>query len=944
MRAGAPGGTLPISELVERAREKAFLADALDRAVDGLGSVVLVEAAAGVGKTALIEVTARLAAARGLRVLRARGSEIDREVPLCTLRALFERHLLALPAARRDMLLAGPAGPLACALGLAEPGPLAGARLHRAAQRLVEQLADGAPLAILVDDLHHVDASSLAALAAVARRVDDLPVALILTRRPDASSQDPAALDELALEALSPLTPQPLTVDGVAAVLLARAGGPLDDAVVALGHEATGGNPFLVVQLARALRETAQPIDRAQIAGLIAGVAQSLSALLRVRVGRLGADAAALARAVSVLGDDVSITEASAVAGLTREAALVAAAALAGAGIFAADHVNCFAHPLVRAAIEADLLAAERTLVEERSVSVLLAGGADPARTAVHLLRTEPAGDPGAVAALRAAAVSASGAAAPQRAAVLLRRALAERPSPAAPAGLLDELVSAELCVGDDAAAAEHLRARLRMASSQPERAADVKRLGRVALHVDGVAAALAVLDSECANGPREPRLELEAERLWLSVLEPGGATRTVEYLARYGELSGEGAGERAMLVALAIGLTFGTVSSDLVGSLLERGFGDGALLAAEGPGSPLYSLGAAAMLASDRLLLAEAEMTRALAAARAVGSTGGAGLALAMRGAARIRLGLLGDAEVDGLAAYRDLATSGGLVRTFAAARAIGVIVDARAERGDDAGALGILVEHGFDGDLAGAAQWPALLPRARAHLAAGRAADALGDARRATEASGRHPAVTAEATPIIALAQSTLGDRSTAIGASEDHLLRARAWRAPSVTACALRVLGLAHGDLAGVALLEEAVALLECSPAALERAHCLVALGMLRRRAGQRSRALEALRGGADLAQRLGASVLAQRAHEHLLVLGARPRRLAFTGADALTASERRAAQLAAAGRTNREIAQELYLSVKTVESHLGRGFRKLGISSRTELAGALGPPRS
>ena len=74
----------------------------------------------------------------------------------------------------------------------------------------------------------------------------------------------------------------------------------------------------------------------------------------------------------------------------------------------------------------------------------------------------------------------------------------------------------------------------------------------------------------------------------------------------------------------------------------------------------------------------------------------------------------------------------------------------------------------------------------------------------------------------------------------------------------------------------------------------------------------------------------------------MLGARPRRLAFTGADALTASERRAAQLAASGRTNREIAQELYLSVKTVESHLGRGFRKLGISSRTELAGALALP--
>lgn len=155
-------------------------------------------------------------------------------------------------------------------------------------------------------------------------------------------------------------------------MLRARAGFDVGHELTALGYDATGGNPFLVVQLARALRESAQPIDPEQIDDLMAAVAQSLSAVLRVRVGRLGRDAAILARAVSVLGDDVSVTEACAVAGLEREAALVAAAALAGAGIFASDHVTCFAHPLVRAAVEADLLAAERALIEERAVAALL--------------------------------------------------------------------------------------------------------------------------------------------------------------------------------------------------------------------------------------------------------------------------------------------------------------------------------------------------------------------------------------------------------------------------------------------------------------------------------------------------------------------------------------------------------------------------------------------
>jgi DNA-binding CsgD family transcriptional regulator len=401
-----------------------------------------------------------------------------------------------------------------------------------------------------------------------------------------------------------------------------------------------------------------------------------------------------------------------------------------------------------------------------------------------------------------------------------------------------------------------------------------------------------------------------------------------------------EGPGEQPMLAALGAALTLDSATAD-AGRLLERAIGDGALLDEEGPESPLYALTAYALVASDRLLLAEAEMTRGLAAARAQGSSGGAGMALAMRGIARMRLGLLGDAEADGLAACGAAAESGGRLRALTRAVAVGVVVDARAERGDDAGAFGILAEHGFAGDLGGAAELPALLPRARAHLAAGRAGAALADAQRASGAFERYPALALDAAPVIALAHTTLGDRPAAIAVGRAMLQRARVAGIPSALACALRVLGLAHGDVAGIAMLEEAIGRLECSPASLERAYCLVALGMLARRAGQRSRALEVLRGGADLAQRLGAIVLAQRAREHLLVLGARPRRLAFTGAEALTASERRAAQLAAAGRTNREIAQELYLSIKTVESHLARGFRKLGIRSRTELASVLPP---
>jgi DNA-binding CsgD family transcriptional regulator len=96
---------------------------------------------------------------------------------------------------------------------------------------------------------------------------------------------------------------------------------------------------------------------------------------------------------------------------------------------------------------------------------------------------------------------------------------------------------------------------------------------------------------------------------------------------------------------------------------------------------------------------------------------------------------------------------------------------------------------------------------------------------------------------------------------------------------------------------------------------------------------------LRDGLELARRCGALALVERAHDELRVAGARPRRLMFSGPDALTPSERRVAELAAEGRASREIAQALFVTAKTVDNHLGRIYTKLGISSRGELAAAL-----
>jgi DNA-binding NarL/FixJ family response regulator len=126
-------------------------------------------------------------------------------------------------------------------------------------------------------------------------------------------------------------------------------------------------------------------------------------------------------------------------------------------------------------------------------------------------------------------------------------------------------------------------------------------------------------------------------------------------------------------------------------------------------------------------------------------------------------------------------------------------------------------------------------------------------------------------------------------------------------------------------------------------LERAQALSDLGTALRRAGRRVEAREPLRLAVDLAHRAGAGALEEHALAELRAAGARPRRRVLSGPGALTRSERRIAELAAAGYRNREIAEELFVTLATVEFHLANVFRKLGIRSRTQLAGALGPRR-
>jgi len=237
----------------------------------------------------------------------------------------------------------------------------------------------------------------------------------------------------------------------------------------------------------------------------------------------------------------------------------------------------------------------------------------------------------------------------------------------------------------------------------------------------------------------------------------------------------------------------------------------------------------------------------------------------------------------------------------------------------------------------------------RGRLRLAQRRPAAALADLLAAGELFARLRI----STPTIAwrsdaaLAHLALGAQAQAQAQAQARTLAAeevtlaRAFKGPRTLGVALRAAGLADGGRRGIELLRQAVRVLDGSGARLEHARALADLGAALRRAGQRADSREVLQVALDLAHRCGAIALTERTRTELVAAGGRPRRLVLSGLDSLTPSERRVAQLAADGMSNREIAQNLFITTRTVEGHLTHAYEKLAITSREQLPDALAP---
>jgi DNA-binding CsgD family transcriptional regulator len=941
-----PGGDP--GQLLERERELASIDQALELARAGDGQLLLIDGPAGAGKTSLVQAVRAKAAAGRLTVLSARGGELEQTFPYGVARQLFEPVLARAPNPRREALLRGAARLAAPALGLAEGDEPAGRDSEHAARHglywVCANLAEEGPLVVAVDDAQWADPPSLAWLAYSARRLEDLPVLLVVAARTAEPGEGTAAITQIAgdLPAVR-LHPQPLGQPAVTEWLAGAFRRHPDPEFAQACRQATGGNPFLVLELVRALGEQGVEPAAKFAAQVSEQGPETIASGLAARLGRFPKGAEELSRALALLGSRGELGHVAALAGLDLATAEEAADALARASVLNPGRPLEFVHPVVRQATYAQLSETERARGHARAAGLLREAGAPLDELAIHLLATEPSGDPATVETLRAAARAATARGAPGAAVSYLRRAVREPPAEEERDRALMELGAAESQAGEPTAVGRLAEAA--EAARDPRlRAQALRQLAWTQVVSGSAGEGAKTFEEAIAATPdddRDLRMEVEAELIataQMGLLPPAVARsrlRTIDAEA----ITGGSPGEQALLGVLAFEAIRANRPSEIAAELAERAI-DGPMLTGDRlTDSPPLVLVMTSLLYSERLDLLGRLVVEGREQASRRGSLRAFVICTFVNAHVLLRQGALASAAAEALeAAWTEGIYEPGIQMTAAATGAQALV-----ECGQLDEAHRVLRR-------AGVADTPAEeIFLEEPVYARGTLALAQGDARRARDdlrACGRrllaHGSVGVGPyrwRSRAALAHAALGEIDEAQSLVDEELELAREFGTPRTIGAALHAAGLlAEGDRS-IDLLAEAAATLDAAPAPLERAKAHVDLGAAMRRAGHRTDAREPLRRGLDAAFRCGASSLVERAREELAAAGARPRRPVISGRDALTPSETRVARMAAEGRANPEIAQALFVSRKTVEMHLSRVYRKLDIGSRDDLPAAL-----
>ncbi|MER6222872.1 AAA family ATPase [Streptomyces sp900105755] len=880
-----PPGGVP-APLWEREEEIAAVTEALDLLCadrSTAGNLLVIRGEAGLGKTALLAETRRIAERRGCTVWSTRGVETLRSVPFHVVRQLLQPALVSLlPEEAREYLgdwyeIAGPA------LGITDPGDRQADPqgvcdgLVAAVRRLAKR---DWPLVLLIDDAHWADQETLAWLAAFVERLDDVSVLVLVARRPGEVSGDGARhLDAVAAAAGRPVrTISALTPDATAGLTRATLGEHADAPFCREVWAVTGGNPYETVELLAKVQDSELEPVEARAGELRALNRSARGGGLVTRLEGLGVDATRFAWAAAILGTGISVDlvaqlasmavdDAERCAELLRTARILTAPDPAGSRPRSGDLE--FVHPLIATAVYNSIPPAMCTAMHGIAAQIVLDDGRGIAEASRHLLKVHP-DDEELVEQLRDAAKEHLAVGAPDAARRCLERALREPPLPDVHARVLYELGCATLLT-NPAVTIGHLRSALGMPGlSGPERVDAVFRLSQALLHNDQLEEAVRTVEAEAARHEEGPaRLRLQAVQfMWEGIAGEAVSARRSERLAGLAATcTGRDNSERALLMLRGFDLLIQGESAEEVVELCDRALVNGRLAPGLGWTDTEWGIELLLMLANsyvytDRLDRAESLYNEALRAYESSGWSGGhLALAHAYVGLGHRRRGRLRDAETSLRESLRIAERVGRRLPLYWTATCN--LVDTLLARGHVQQAWETAEQYGF------APPYPStiVMPdprsvRGRLLLAVGRTEEAVNEleaAEKAAAARGHfNPVVVPWALDLArALANE---DPARAAHLASDARRQAERFGTDTAIGEALRCAAALETGQRQVRLASQAVAYLEASPCQYEHAAARVEYGIAARSVAELNR-------GLALARSCGADGLVAQAREVL-----------------------------------------------------------------------------
>ncbi|MCX5448319.1 helix-turn-helix transcriptional regulator [Streptomyces nigrescens] len=943
--------------LVGRERELAAMDAVAADVLSGGPRVVQLEGSAGIGKSALLSTWWDRNAQ--FRVLRARCHPLEREFAFGAVRQLFKPLLAAVSDTDRARLLEGSAAATLRALddaAVPDPPPEAAnvtAATLRELDALVSRLSRRQPLLLAVDALQWIDQPSLRWLVHFVGRADSdsLPVLIAVTTR----SAEGRRLDPLCAELVRPanchtLVVEPLDVDGVGQLVRTLWGAEEpDETFCAACHAATGGHPLFVrALLHQAQRSGVKPTtefrDRIPTVTL-----STLGGEISHRLCQASDEVVALARALAFLGDRKPPELLAAYCGTGRAVVQSAAEELRSLGLLRADGNPRFTHPVVRDTVLATLSPEELGVGHARAAQVSCLSGRPDEEVAAHLLAAGPVHGSWVLPALRRAATEALRRGAPETAVTYLRSALHQPLDESERARVLLELGTAASHY-DAALAISCVTGALEGLTDEAARSDALGVLAYSLLLSRGSRTDLSSVDRKIAAlserptpgtgaADRELALRMSALRSWMEFERPSvtGPAPTPSPGAD-DDLADRTAGERQLLAIRAFHALRAALPAPYVAALIERASVN--LPAFSHDLFPLHYFVAQTLLYLDELDTADRlnrHLTREIS---------GRGMELLVssltvyRAVLALRRGNIAEA----LGAAQDAADHASPTGRLPYALTVDTIrIDALLAQGRVEAAERIAATHAVAGQTEVAWERPRfLMSLAALRIAQGELRTGLSLLRE----SGHHCEALGTVSPAMSPWRSravavhlALGDPGAARALAEQELDLARRCRIPRALGVALRATGTVTDGLRGLDMLAEAVTVLRTTPARLELARACHDFGVALLRRDDKRGARGALRDGLDLAVGCGATALAARLEERLHLAGGRVARSGSQGIRGLTAGEERVCTLAAQGFSNKQIAELLVVSLRTVETHLTGAYRKLGITGRPQLAAAM-----